>query len=172
MRSIDRQASLYGMGLRQPTAAPAEAEPERTCRLLLDACLLARQQGGGAVVWPVNAGETLDLDRIAATVDRALLAARLVSVGDDRPVEVRTPYADFTDRHLADLILDMDLPIWTCWWYDAQGDAAAERERRRWGDLLRAAGWRGELPTPDLAARAPRAKPARQVPAPPASLAG
>lgn len=153
--AVDRQAALYGLSVvAGPEQVKGAAEGELTVRLLVDACYRARAAGISTVVWPVAAGETLDLERASVAADRALLAGRLVSVGEERPVEVRAPYLDYTDRQLADLILDMDLPIWTCWWYDGAGNPAAERERAHWAALLRDAGWVGALPGPELAAKA------------------
>jgi hypothetical protein len=150
--AAERQAALYGMRvLSGPTnTCCAGVEGEAIARRLLEAAYLARATGASLVVWPQAAGPELDLDKAAAAVDRALLVGRLASLGAEAGVEVRVPYVDYTDRQLADLVLDMDLPIWTCWWYDAEGDPAAGAERARWTGLLQQAGWEGELPGPHL----------------------
>jgi hypothetical protein len=152
-KAAEQAANLYGLSVLSGPTMVGGAEAEWMCRVLLEGCFLARGAGLSAVVWPVSAGAELVLEPVAAAADRALLAGRLASIGDPRPVEVRAPYVDYTDRQLADLILDMDLPIWTCWWYAAAGNPAAERERAYWAGLLREAGWTGELPGPDLAVR-------------------
>jgi hypothetical protein len=56
-------------------------------------------------------------------------------------IRVETPYADFTDRQIADLVLDMELDVEACWFWRVEGDAEAERERRRWESALGAVGW-------------------------------
>jgi hypothetical protein len=153
--AAERQAALYGMRLLSgpPIAPAAGVEGEAIVRRLLEAAYLARSAGASMVVWPQAAGSELDLDKAAAAVDRALLVGRLASLGAETGVEVRVPYVDYTDRQLADLVLDMDLPIWTCWWYDAEGNPGAEAERARWTGLLQQAGWEGELPGPHLGVR-------------------
>lgn len=132
-------------------------EFELTCRTLLDAALLVRRLGGGEVVWPVNApdaaaGDGPDVDAISRAVNQSLLVSELVSItapplraGEEvARVRIRAPYSDLTDRQIADLILDMDLPIWTCWFWNAEGDQAG-REKARWMAQLRAAGWMGSF---------------------------
>jgi hypothetical protein len=52
---------------------------------------------------------------------------------------VLTPYVDFVDAQIADLALDMDLPVWTCWWWEGEGEA--ERVKERWMAALGKAGW-------------------------------
>jgi hypothetical protein len=88
-------------------------------------------------------------------VERALHISRLVAV-EHPGFELAAPYADLSDRQLADLILDMDLPVWTCWWYAPEGNepaaAAAEAQRTHWTAMLSAAGWRGPLPGPSARA--------------------
>lgn len=148
------QSGFYGVP-EAPEQNPVQVglgrDPfEIDCRTLLEATLLVRHLGGGEVIWPVNAPEAPgggpDVSSISGTVNQALLMSELVSMTAPRtrelvPVRVRTPYADLTDRRIADLILDMDLPIWTCWfWNDTENS-----ERARWTALLREAGWTGPL---------------------------
>lgn len=158
-RAAERAAGLYGLSVLGGPDIAGGADPEGRTRMLLEACFLAKRSGIGTVLWPVTAGPELELDRVAAAADRALLAGRLASVGQDPGVEIRVPYVDYTDRQLADLVLDMDLPIWTCWWYDAAGNASAEAERAHWAALLREAGWTGDLPGPHLAVSTPVTQP-------------
>src|SRR5205814_1142018 len=89
------------------------------------------------------------------------------SMGAGRPVEVQAPYADLTDSQVADLILDMDLPIWTCWWNQGPGaEPGAVAERDHWARLLKAAGLESDLPTapppPEIVSR-PTLQPARRA---------
>ena len=54
------------------------------------------------------AGDSLDLDQIAQITDRAGLVSRLVAIDADvhsvPSIRIETPYADFSDRQIADLI--------------------------------------------------------------------
>lgn len=112
------------------------------------------------------------LDRVASIIDRAALVSRLVSLDDERAgiaggivargtegaagwerganervggVEVSTPYADLSDREMAELMLDLDAPAWTCWWSRGAGPRAA-LEREHWRGILRELGWSAPLP--------------------------
>ena len=130
----------------------AVAEDLRLSGLLLAVAGAARELGLN-VLWPVTApGGTDALARIGEHLNRAVLISRLASLGG-QAVEIATPFADYTDEHLADLVLDMDLPIWTCWWFDPHAVEAAMRPRaltlrEHWTGLLHNAGWRGPLPDP------------------------
>jgi hypothetical protein len=108
---------------------------------------VAASLGYERVLWPASGalGDHIDLDRVASIADRGLLVGRLVAL-DAREhgvpsIRVETPYADFTDRQVADLTCDMELPIDLCWFWQVEGDAQAERERRRWESALGAVGW-------------------------------
>jgi hypothetical protein len=126
---------------------------------LVRAGFAAAELGAGSVLWPGSAGAELELDSVGRTVDRALLVSRLLrlELGEERAPEVRAPYADFNDAQVADLILDMDLPIWTCWWWIGE-EPAARGERERWTKALKQAGWSGALPGPEIVTRAPGAR--------------
>lgn len=163
--------SLYG-----PTALPYAALWDD--RLLLDVAAAAIEHGCDRVIWPIhyggpgpsdNSGQTdgpgHDLDAISAAVDRALLITRLVGIDagqHHRPAfRVETPYVDFTDRQIADLALDLDVPVETCWWWRreflaretavaAPPSPALERDWaqwRRWWPVLKAVGWIPETAT-------------------------
>lgn len=130
----------------KPLNPPSEAAlGERRSILLIAASGVARRFGCDRVLWPVQAAGTDDSDpsedsaRLAAIgdcVDRALLVTRLGELdeagpsGADSPI-VEAPYADLTDRQLAELALDLGVPVETCWWWDAPGESA-DAERRRW----------------------------------------
>lgn len=165
------QGHLYGVSEapeRNASVNPASNGGfETTCRVLLEAALLVRRLGGGEVIWPVNAPTTAsggpDIEVVSRAVNQALLISQLASLTapkgtefiEDIRVHIRVPYADLIDRQLADLILDMDLPIWTCWfWSVGQGEEdqvreAAAAERTRWTTLLRDAGWTGSFDPSD-----------------------
>jgi hypothetical protein len=60
-------------------------------------------------------------------------------------VRVEAPYADFSDRQLAELVIELDLPVWTCWWWGATNDdQPAWSDRQHWTSLLRELGWLGK----------------------------
>jgi hypothetical protein len=145
-----RGAELYQV--REATA-PGEAVSalDVLSGVLLKAGAIAAAVGASEIVWPVNAPEGPDsLERASANLQRAVLVSGLMRL-EYGGIEIAAPYADFSDGELADLVLDMDLPIWTCWWFDPgelQGEAAeaAAAMRERWTALLQEAGWRGPLP--------------------------
>ncbi|MEX2217996.1 MAG: hypothetical protein WD749_04485 [Phycisphaerales bacterium] len=143
--AVGRQAELFGLSEVAPAESPAipaapARGPEALSCMLLRAGYAAAAAGAETVVWPVSAGPELDLALTARAIDRALLTSRLVALdlGAAAP-EFRTPYVDFTDAQVADLVLDMDLPVWLCWWWEG-GTSAAAAERDRWMTALRTAG--------------------------------
>jgi hypothetical protein len=147
--AVAKQADLFSFPLLSPTAAAEAAAPgpEAESHHLLSATHVAARQGFTTVLWPASAaaGDSLDLDRIAQIADRAILISRLVAIDADAHnvpgIRIETPFADFTDRQIADLIADMELPIETCWWWGAESiDALADREHRRWESALTAVG--------------------------------
>lgn len=165
MAAAATQAELYEQTVVEGRSAPAPgpaSSGERETRLLLDAAYLAAGNGADAVVWAGPAAtdqqQQIELDALAMLHSRALLVERLVGLerpGGAREFRVHVPYADLTDRQIADLILDMDLPIWSCWWWalgrGPRGTPEAEAARleyERWQDLLREAGWREGMPGP------------------------
>ncbi len=143
------QAELYELRVMEATPdvfrRSSSRVPGAASAMLLSAAWTAAAEGLESVLWPVHAGEELDLSRVAEAVDRALLVSRLATLDaaavGQRPMEVRAPYADFTDSQIADLALDMDLPLRMCWWWEGL-DEAARRERVRWGRALVGVGWR------------------------------
>jgi hypothetical protein len=139
-----RQADAYGLSVLDPGPVPRAGGAEALSGELLVAAQAARDARLDGVIWPVHAGPgpDPDLDTLAEAVDRALLVSHLASLGRlSRSVEVLTPYVDLIDEQIADIALDMDLPVWTCWWWgDAPGPDAA-RERDRWMPVLARQGW-------------------------------
>lgn len=106
------------------------------------------------LVWPVGPeGRDVDVAASARALTAATLVSQLISLSglDSETVEVQAPYADLSEDQVADLVLDMDLPIWTCWWMAAaefgEGDVKvrATQERERWRAALKRAGWAGSL---------------------------
>ncbi|MFO0830926.1 MAG: hypothetical protein U0637_03675 [Phycisphaerales bacterium] len=135
---------------RRPASATASSgtEGEREAVSMLSACHLAASLGCARVIWPVSAAvsDSLDLDRLAAIADRALVVSRLASL-DTGPlgVTIEAPYAELTDRQVADLALDVGAALETCWWWNAAGGRNANKfgnsERTRWTQALIACGW-------------------------------
>jgi hypothetical protein len=135
---------------------------ERQTRALLDLAFLGLRERVEAVVWAADAGTGAvggaDVGTLAGVLGRAELVERLVGLElppDSEPLRVRVPYADLSDRQVADLVLDMDLPIWTCWWWalargprNVAGADVARVEYDRWEGLLKEAGWREGMPGP------------------------
>lgn len=164
-QAVERQAELLGLTLfhsepKQDSALTgAFAASRRAINALVGGAFAAFEMQIETVVWPETAGPELNVNVVGKIVDRALLAERLVAVevGEKAP-RIRAPYADLTDAQIADLALDMDLPIWTCWWWDGQTPAAAA-ERDRWMGALRAAGWSGELPPVEVKGRGSPSRP-------------
>jgi len=106
------------------------------------------------VIWPVSAGVELNLETTGRAIDCALLVSRLVALhtGTEAGPVIEAPYADLTDAQIADLILDMDLHVWTCWWFGGTSPEAAV-EQARWTAAMRKAGWKGPLPGPEVVTR-------------------
>lgn len=150
LASVARQAELCGLPLSKIAAGlfppPQGGAGALQSLALVQAALAGAGAGFTTVVWPVHAGPGAepDLDRVALAIDRALLVSRLVALDADEhgipAIRVDTPYADFTDRQLAELAIDLDAPVQACWWWGGQGGSAAS-ERQRWTDLLRSFGW-------------------------------
>lgn len=186
-RAAERQADLYGLSvIVGPTQPPDSANTnpgEQETRLLIDAASAAVRLTADAVLWPIISGSDLDLDRTATALDRALLVERLIGLDTSPPpTRVTAPYADLIDRQLADLVIDMDLPVWTCWWWElatadrvSQGAAAppapaldaAIAQFTRWMSVLRHAGW-SPRPSPSPGA-VPSDHPVRPGPPPAAA---
>jgi len=130
-RSTDREPSWIG-GPGATTlliAAAREADRAEIERVVWAAQAGSVEEGGGA---------SPDLTVASEIVDRALLVGRLVSLDRGSPgVRIETPFADLDDSQLADLALDVGVPMELCWWRERDsGDAAAGAERARWERAL------------------------------------
>lgn len=177
--AVRRQADLYGLPVVEGRAsADAPSGPpgprpeilesgEWQSHLLTAAAYEAARRGCDRIVWPVSLGPgndaKADLVQLALSLDRALLVSRLVGldqalVGELR-VEVLAPYADLSDRQIADLVLDMDLPVWTCWWWGERSSTdhahPARRAAARWLPVLEAVGWTPRAESPGRTPAAP-----------------
>ncbi len=154
---------LFGLAFepeQNPPPPGHSGDATALVRALLDLATKLRAHGDTDVVWPVSfsshEGGAPDVQGAAWAMNVAVLVSQLATIAAgptdaSASVIVRAPYADLTERQLADLVLDMDLPIWTCWWMPASelGEGrvreTAIRERTRWTALLRQAGWVGSL---------------------------
>ena len=125
-------------GLESDSAASLSIE-------LLSATLAAAERGIDRVIWPVHAGvvgkpSEMNLDAASGHVDRALLVTRLVAMDADQhrcaSIIVETPYADFSDRQLAELALDMGAPFRKAPWWGVE----TSENYRRWQGVFDAIG--------------------------------
>ncbi|QOJ01469.1 MAG: hypothetical protein HRU70_13640 [Phycisphaeraceae bacterium] len=121
--------------------------PAATC-LLASACSAAVSMGRDGIVWPVQfeSNGTPDIAPVSRAIDRALLVTRLWALDawtHGRPgVHIETPYADLRDAQLAELALDLGVPVELCWWADAHEGGVGWAQRERWTRVLERAGWR------------------------------
>lgn len=175
VEAVERHAAAYGLkGVVHLVPSSVTGRSERgwpgleDTLQLLDAATVAVEHECDRIVWPVHEGGDGSgapaasgdpLDRITKIVDRALLATRLIGLDADehgRPaLRVETPYADLTDRQVADLAVDLDVAVESCWWWRPEfagrdltadtaplnGHEAAWAQWRRWHAALRAVGW-------------------------------
>lgn len=123
-----RQAELCHLSdmiVREAPAASQAPDPFAWTRLLLDAAAEASRRGITRIVWPIHAGgpgPDADLDAVAAACDRAMLVAHLAELDLPSAPRIDTPYADYTDRQMAEIALDMDAPLIAAWWCQERGD--------------------------------------------------
>ncbi len=151
-RAIQAHAELLGaeiIGAGDP-AQPSGGDAATPSGALLQAATAAAAAGASRLIWPeVAAG---DLDRMAREADRALLISRLVGLDEAAPArfEIETPLLDLTDEQVAELALDLDAPVWRCWWWsivrgaeeaEAPVVALARAQDERWTGALRRVGW-------------------------------
>jgi hypothetical protein len=164
LAAVREQAACYGLSIAERSLAPTGSHGfnagELETLLLVDALAYARRAGFDELVWAVHAGAGgkdggPDVDRSSLSITRTILAERLLALdAGTTPVKLRSPYADLTDRQLADLVVDMDLAVWTCWWWASSNDhPSAYRELTYWTGLLRDAGWIGRATQPEPTAR-------------------
>ena len=142
-RAIEAQGDLLGAELLTLPHTPSEPTA-----LLVVAAILTANTGAGRLVSPVIG---VDLAGAAREADRALLVQRLIGLDADGPgPAIETPLVDLTDEQVAELAVDVDVPVWRCWWWQAlRGGAGVEQKTReiavasrdRWTTALRACGW-------------------------------
>jgi hypothetical protein len=163
LEAVRAQAELFGLRFaerrREEFVRTGLGEGERQIRELIEAAFLALREGVQGLIWTPPEQEDAPSE-FAKVLGRATLIERLVQLeqpADATPFRVRIPYGDLSDRQLADLILDMDLPVWTCWWCgpargprNVPGAELARVEYERWDGLLKEAGWSKGMPGPGL----------------------
>lgn len=107
-------------------------------RMLLDASYLAIQLGLKRVVWPIRIpmNHPDRIKGIGDALDRAMLVSRLVSIDADETtapeVIIETPFIDLSDAQIADLAMDMAIPLESCWWANAQDLPLAQSCAKAW----------------------------------------
>lgn len=158
--AIEAQATTLGLEVVIPSSDAANttnSAGERATRELMDAAFAAVSRGCGSLVLSDRHadGDMVDLSSVAATIDRAMLVSRLVSLDmptDAGSFEIESPYVDLSDRQVAELAIDLGAPIQLCWWWhselrEGKPDAASaifKREHERWTMVLAQCGWRRE----------------------------
>jgi hypothetical protein len=167
--ALRHQAEGYGLQLIEPSISSdalqtVNAHDASTIRLV-EACAAAKSKGASSVVWAVSSGRDgshqAGADRAGVFTLQAMMIERVGSLDvmadhgstdastragtASAVVRVEAPYADFSDRQLAELVIELDLPVWTCWWWGATNDDQhAWSERQHWTSLLRELGWLGK----------------------------
>lgn len=151
LRAVMLQVEAFGFQIADEGEARGGSESELESNALLHATFVAARRGCASLTWPVQCVRPevalgggdggLDLDWIARCSDRALLVSRLVSIDAHEhaspSIRIETPCIDLTDAQVADLALDMELPIQACWWWGDDGHP----EAMRWTRALRSVGW-------------------------------
>ncbi len=153
--AVELQTKAMGVPIVGGSLAPlpVDADPSRgesATNELVTVAYYALRTGCSRLVWPVHVdravGDREALDHAAEACDRALLVSRLVlldAAGADVPeVTIALPMVDYEDDQLAELAIDLAVPLHTLWWWDtACAHERAEYERQRWLPTLRAAGY-------------------------------
>ena len=149
--AIEKHAKLYELDmvdatadLRGPGAHGVTGGGLHQTLALITATYQAAALGCDQVVWPVQmGGPSPDLESVARVLVTRL--ASLDGVDHGRPaIRIETPYADLSDRQLADLAIDINAPIEQVWWWNAAQSGKSEqaaRELERWFPVLQSLGW-------------------------------
>ncbi len=132
--AVEAQADL--LGLRGVEIAPMmvwDGDDFPTIPMLLLATQVAARLGCSDVVWPIVSGP--NLDELASATEQARLVSRLTMLppirgqarsGRGSLIRVHTPLADLTPQQVAELALDLDAPVNTCWWRRAGDHSKGE----------------------------------------------
>ena len=146
---VPRRADRLRVLSRQAAAHRAEiletvTESGRDADMLLAVGRRAGEKRVSRVVWPAHGGvagdpESVDLDRASAIANTALLVERLLEIESAVAPAIEVPFADLSDRQIAELAADLGLVPGEVWWTGRSSDdqvLAAER----WGAAFDAAG--------------------------------
>ncbi len=154
MRAVELQTQALGVPLVGGVLSPIadDADPSRgesATMELVNAAYFALRGGCSKLVWPIQVdrgqGEREAFDQAAEVCDRALLVSRLVlldAVGAEVPeVTITTPMVDLDDDQVAEMAVDLAVPMPTLWWWSSKlAGERASYERTRWLAALEAAG--------------------------------
>jgi len=142
--SIDaliKHAELFAINviecIPQPPVGYAANLMEEQSHHLLASAFLAARMGIEEILWPIHAmtitddaesSSHVDVERMAHIHDTAMLVSRLVALHAPQHanpgLRIVTPYATLSAVQIADLVIDLDLPIDTCWWWNNQATQA------------------------------------------------
>ncbi len=137
--AIRRQAALFGAEVHA-----AFEEAGRDADLLLKAGRLAIELGRREVVWPAHAGvpvnpDQIDLERASTIANMGLLVERLLGLESADAPTISCPFADLSDRQLAELSVDLGLLPGDVWW-SPLGDDRQRVAGERWIPAFEACG--------------------------------
>lgn len=156
-RSVDLFAGTYGFEALTDTKNPGvelSGEVRGAAGLGVSATLLLGLAIAGRarcerVVWAMDSSPTtggvdaVDLNESSRVLDRCLLLERLAMLESDQEIRVEAPFADLSDQQVAEIALDLSVPVSACWWWTADDHA-----RRRWTAALQTVGWTETLVEP------------------------
>ena len=138
---IERQAGLY-------VAQIVRDEPRqlRETDTLLAAGRWAAGAGCRSLLWPAHPGiggapDSVDVDRAGEIAERALLVERLVGMEFPGAPAIDPLFADLSDHQIADLVLDLGVPIGLAWW-STSDTPEASTARARWQRAFEGVGYR------------------------------
>ncbi|MEO1007376.1 MAG: hypothetical protein AAFX79_02295 [Planctomycetota bacterium] len=167
-------AEAIGLDVLESRLAPSSTPTSAAARTaaLLAAARAAADHGDRRLVSPWMAldaepnadrapGDQPTVETLARELDRAVLVARLIMLDatDAASFAIDTPLADLSDAQVADLAVDLDVPVWRCWWWSITGGKRSKNPelaekaqscRTRWVRALQSVGW--EESTEQLAA--------------------
>ncbi len=141
-----KHADIFGLQVLAEHAIypPESSDPSpislhaNQTRMLFDAAYLAIQLGLKRLVWPVRIpmNHPDRIKGIGDALDRAMLVSRLVSIDADEStapeIIIETPFIDLTDAQIADLAMDLAIPLESCWWASAQDLPLAQSCANAW----------------------------------------
>lgn len=125
--AVKRVAAICGIDtiVTGTASAPPNEQGAAWNAMLLAAGAEAMRHNVSRIVWPVHveghdeaAHDERRQEAITKAFDRALLAARLLSVDAVPPSTgiIETPFVDLNDVQLLDLAADLDAPVGAAWW--------------------------------------------------------